>query len=95
MTIIDTDHDGVIDANDVQISKEISDLQDASRKHLAQLRLARSALIGMGVYTLLLFAPFVDDRRVELLTSVSELLYISLASIVGAYMGFTSWAARK
>ena len=95
MTIIDTDHDGVIDANDVQISKEISDLQDASRKHLAQLRLARSALIGMGVYTLLLFAPFVDDRRVELLTSVSELLYISLASIVGAYMGFTSWASRK
>jgi hypothetical protein len=95
MTIIDTDHDGVIDANDVQISKEISDLQDASRKHLAQLRLARSALIGMGVYTLLLFAPFVDDRRVELLTDVSELLYISLASIVGAYMGFTSWASRK
>lgn len=95
MTIIDTDHDGVIDANDVQISKEISDLQDASRKHLAQLRLARFALIGMGVYTLLLFAPFVDDRRVELLTSVSELLYISLASIVGAYMGFTSWASRK
>ncbi len=95
MTIIDTDHDGVIDANDVQISKEISDLQDASRKHLAQLRLARSALIGMGVYTVLLFAPFVDDRRVELLTDVSELLYISLASIVGAYMGFTSWASRK
>lgn len=95
MTIIDTDHNGVIDANDVQISKEISDLQDASRKHLAQLRLARSALIGMGVYTVLLFAPFVDDRRVELLTDVSELLYISLASIVGAYMGFTSWASRK
>jgi len=95
MTIIDTDLDGVIDAKDVDLSKQISELQDESRKHLAQLRLARSALIGMGVYTLLLFAPFISDERIELLTAVSDLLYISLCSVVCAFMGFTSYMQRK
>lgn len=95
MTIIDTDQDGVIDAQDVELSKQISELQDASRKHLAQLRLARYAMVFMAVYTLLLFAPFVSDKRIELLTAVSDLLYISLCSVICAFFGFTSFMQRK
>jgi len=95
MTIIDTDQDGVIDAQDVELSKQISELQDASRKHLAQLRLARYAMVFMAVYTLLLFAPFVSDKRIELLTAVSDLLYISLCSVICAFFGFTSYMQRK
>tara|TARA_R110000824_G_scaffold10573_2_gene46497 strand:+ start:2405 stop:2692 length:288 start_codon:yes stop_codon:yes gene_type:complete len=95
MTIIDTDSDGVIDAQDVELSKQISELQDASRKHLAQLRLARYAMVFMAVYTLLLFAPFVSDKRIELLTAVSDLLYISLCSVICAFFGFTSYMQRK
>jgi hypothetical protein len=95
MTIIDTDQDGVIDAQDVELSKQISELQDESRKHLAQLRLARYAMVFMAVYTLLLFAPFVSDKRIELLTAVSDLLYISLCSVICAFFGFTSYMQRK
>jgi len=95
MTIIDTDQDGVIDAQDVELSKQISELQDASRKHLAQLRLARYAMVFMAVYTLLLFAPFVSDKRIELLTAISDLLYISLCSVICAFFGFTSYMQRK
>ena len=95
MTIIDTDQDGVIDKEDVELSKQISELQDASRKHLAQLRLARYAMVFMAVYTLLLFAPFVSDKRIELLTAVSDLLYISLCSVICAFFGFTSYMQRK
>jgi len=95
MTIIDTDQDGVIDKEDVELSKQISELQDASRKHLAQLRLARYAMVFMAVYTLLLFAPFISDKRIELLTAVSDLLYISLCSVICAFFGFTSYMQRK
>ena len=95
MTIIDTDQDGVIDAQDVELSKQISELQDESRKHLAQLRLARYAMVFMAVYTLLLFAPFVSDKRIELLTAISDLLYISLCSVICAFFGFTSYMQRK
>lgn len=91
----DYDGDGVVTESEIETGKKIRDIEDLSRKHLAQLRLARYSLIGMGVYTILLFMPFIPDERIKLLTSVSELLYISLASVVGAYMGFTSWASRK
>tara|TARA_A100000172_G_scaffold44660_1_gene27512 strand:+ start:225 stop:515 length:291 start_codon:yes stop_codon:yes gene_type:complete len=91
----DYDNDGIVTQSEIETGKKIRDIEDLSRKHLAQLRLARSSLIGMGVYTILLFMPFIPDERIKLLTSVSELLYISLASVVGAYMGFTSWASKK
>ena len=76
-------------------AKEIREAEDRSRKHLAQLRLARFSLIGIGVYTILLFMPFIPDSRIMLLKEVSPLLYISLSGVVGAYMGFTSWMDRK
>jgi len=91
----DLDGDGKVSAADVATAKLIQDQEDAARKHLAQLRLARSALVGIGIYTVLMFMPFVPDDRIKLLTSISDLFYISMASIVGAYMGFTSYMSRK
>ena len=91
----DLNKDCVVTDAEIDRAKEMQEAEDLSRKHLAQLRLARFALIGMGVYTILLFMPFVPDERIKLLTSISDLLYISLSSVVGAYMGFTSWMSRK
>lgn len=91
----DLDADGVVSDEEITRAKEIRETEDKSRKHLAQLRLARFSLIGIGVYTLLLFMPFIPDSRIELLKEVSPLLYISLSGVVGAYMGFTSWMDRK
>ena len=91
----DLDADGVVSDEEITRAKEIRETEDKSRKHLAQLRLARFSLIGIGVYTILLFMPFIPDSRIELLKEVSPLLYISLSGVVGAYMGFTSWMDRK
>ena len=91
----DLDADGVVSDEEITRAKEIRETEDKSRKHLAQLRLARFSLVGIGVYTLLLFMPFIPDSRIELLKEVSPLLYISLSGVVGAYMGFTSWMDRK
>ena len=91
----DLDADGVVSDAEIARAEKIQETVDKSRKHLAQLRLARFSLIGIGVYTLLLFMPFIPDSRIELLKEVSPLLYISLSGVVGAYMGFTSWMDRK
>ena len=91
----DLDGDGKVSEADVATATLIQAQEDAARKHLAQLRLARSALVGIGVYTILMFAPFVPDERIKLLTSISDLFYISMASIVGAYMGFSSYMSKK
>ena len=85
----DLDNDGVVSDAEIERAREIRETEDKSRKHLAQLRLARFALIGMGVYTVLLFMPFIPDSRIALLKEISPLLYLSLSGVVGAYMGFS------
>jgi len=47
--------------------------------------MATAALVGMGVFTVAMFIVPID--RVEALSSISDLMYISAAGIVGAYMG--------
>ena len=91
----DFDNDGIVTDVEIEKAKEIREFEDKSRKHLAQLRLARYSLIAIGIYTLLLFMPFVPDERIAQIIKISDLFYISLCSVVGAYMGFTSWASRK
>lgn len=91
----DFNNDGVVSDAEIERAKEIREFEDRSRKHLAQLRLARYSLIGMGIYTILLFMPFVPDSRIKLLSEISPLLFISLSGVVGAYMGFTTWMDRK
>ena len=91
----DLNDDGIVSDAEIERAKEIREFEDRSRKHLAQLRLARYSLIGIGVYTVMLFMPFVPDSRIKLLSEVSPLLYISLSGVVGAYMGFTTWMDRK
>lgn len=91
----DMDGDGTVSDAELERAREIREFEDRSRKHLAQLRLARYSLIGMGVYTIMLFMPFVPDSRIKLLSEISPLLFISLSGVVGAYMGFTTWMDRK
>ena len=91
----DLDNDGVVTDAEIERAREIRETEDKSRKHLAQLRLARFALMGMGVYTILLFMPFIPDTRIKLLSEVSPLLYISLSGVGGAYLGLTQMGDKK
>ena len=78
---LDLDHDGIVSDNEMKAAE----LQHDLRKQRAQRRMATAALIGMGVFTLAMF--FVDIERVNALSDISNLMYISGAGIVGAYMG--------
>ena len=89
----DTDGDGTVTDAEIAMAKEIKATEDASRKHLAQLRMARFTLVAMGVFTAAMF--FIPVERVEALSDISNLFYISGAGIVGAYMGATAWASKK
>ena len=75
--------------------KEIKETEAALRKQLGQLRMARWTLIGMGVFTTAMFLPWVPLERVEALSDVSNLFYISGAGIVGAYMGTSAWMSKR
>tara|TARA_R100000654_G_scaffold36645_1_gene62281 strand:- start:1131 stop:1445 length:315 start_codon:yes stop_codon:yes gene_type:complete len=89
----DLDGDGEITDEELEHAKEIRETERDLRKSLAQLRMARYTLIGMGVFTVAMFAMPVE--KIEALSDISNLFYISGAGIVGAYMGTTAWMSRK
>ena len=89
----DEDGDGIVSDEELSHIKEIKQTETQLRKNLAQLRMARFTLIAMGAFTVAMF--FVPLERVEALSDISNLFYISGAGIVGAYMGTTAWMAKK
>jgi hypothetical protein len=89
----DEDGDGIVSDEELSHVKQIKETETALRKQVAQLRMARYTLIGMGVFTAVMF--FIPLERVEALSDISNLFYISGAGIVGAYMGTTAWMSKK
>ena len=91
----DLDGDGEITDEELEQAKEIRETERDLRKSLAQLRMARYTLVGMGLFTAAMFTPWISIERIEALSEISNLFYISGAGIVGAYMGPTAWMSRK
>ena len=89
----DQDGDGIITDEELGSIKQIKQTEDASRKNLAQLRMARLSLISMGVFTVAMF--FIPIERVNALADISNLFYITGGGIVATYMGTTAWTQRS
>ena len=89
----DFDGDGVVSDEEIGNAKAIKETETKLRKNLAQLRMARYTLIGMGVFTLAMFV--IPIERVEALADISNLFYISGAGIVGTYMGTTAYMTKN
>ena len=89
----DQDGDGIVSDEELSNMKEIKQVETQLRKNLAQLRMARYTLISMGLFTVAMF--FIPLDRVNALSDISNLFYISGAGIVGAFMGTTAWMNRK
>lgn len=91
----DEDGDGVVSDAELEHLKEIKETESMLRKQLAQLRMARYTLMGMGAFTVAMFLPWIPLERVEALGDISSLFYISGAGIVGAYMGAAAWMSKR
>ena len=89
----DGDGDGIVTDEELSHVKEIKETEAKLRKQIAQLRMARYTLIGMGVFTAAMF--FMPTEKINALSDISNLQYISGAGIVGTYMGTSAWMARK
>lgn len=89
----DIDGDGIVSDQELATADEIQKAEAELRKLRAQRRMATASLIAMGAFTLAMF--IVPIERVQALSDISNLFYISGAGIVGAYMGATAWMSKK
>ena len=91
----DLDGDGIVTDEELEHAKLMKETEYALRKQLAQLRMARYTLTAMGLFTVMMFMPFISIERINALSDISNLFYLSGAGIVGAYMGTTAWMNKK
>ena len=89
----DLDGDGIVTDDELEHAKEINKTEADLRKQKAQRRMATGTLIGMGGFTAAMF--FMPIEHIEALSDLSNLLYISGAGIVGAYMGTSAWMSNR
>jgi hypothetical protein len=91
----DLNNDGTISDEELAAAKAIGEAEAQIRKLRAQKHMATVALGSCLGFTLLLVTPAVSVERVNALSDLFGLFYISMAGIVGAYMGMSAWMARK
>lgn len=91
----DLNADGTVNNLDVGLKQASSEIQIREEKFDSQKRMAWIAMISMIIFTALLFSPFIEVMRVEALSDLIGLFFISQAGVVGAYMGFSSYIQRN
>jgi len=92
---IDTDNDGNVTSLEMDQAQRIIDMELSEEKSTAHRRMAQAAMGSIVGFTAVLFTPIVDIERVTALSELFGLFYISCASIVGGYMGVSSWMSKK
>lgn len=85
-TNIDIDGDGKV----TKVEEKITEDRFKNRR-----RMAWMAITTMAVYTAVILTPLIDIERIKSLENILDMFYIAMASIVGAYMGFATWASKK
>ena len=91
----DLDNDGVVTDEELHRSQTMLELELREEKADSQRRMAWVAVISMICYALLPLMPFVSESRLSTLASLSDMLFLSQASIVGLYFGATAYMSKK
>ena len=91
----DLDSDGVVDDEELSRATQMIELDLREEKQDSQRRIAWVAISSMVVYALLPLFPFVPEARLSTISSLSDMLFLSQASIVGLYFGATAYMNKK
>ncbi len=91
----DLDDDGETTQEEIDQGRAMLDLELAEEKSEAQRRMALGAMAAIIGSTALILSPVVSVNRVAALSDLMGLFYISMAGIVGAYMGVSAWMSRR
>lgn len=92
---VDKDSNGYVDKSEwdaMRLEFERERLIDENNKRDAQRRMAWFSLIGMLIYPsgVVLSSLMGLDKAADLLASMSNIYYVSIAALVGAYFSVTN-----
>ena len=91
----DLDNDGTVTDDEIAHAKDMLELELREEKADAQKRMAWIAVASMVGFALLPLVPWIPESRLAFLTNLSDMLFLSQASIVGFYFGAQAYMAKK
>ena len=85
------------DEREIMLDDRRRQVLDADAKHDAQRRMAWFSLTGMLLFPFgVVFTEWMElPRASEMLSSMSNIYYVSIAAIVAAYYGFTNMGSKE
>ena len=87
--------DGTVTDEELAKNQELVEIELREEKADSQRRMAWVSLSSMVVFALLPLLPFIPESRLSTLASLSDMLFLSQASIVGLYFGATAYMAKS
>ena len=91
----DLDGDGTVTDEELAKNQELVEIELREEKADSQRRMAWVSLSSMVVFALLPLLPFIPESRLSTLASLSDMLFLRQASIVGLYFGATAYMAKS
>lgn len=82
----DIDNDGKVSEREFMIFQ---------RKMVAQRHMATAAITSIVVFTAVLMSPVVSIDRVNALSDVFSMFYITTGGIVAAFFGTAAWMGKR
>ena len=92
---LDLDSDGTVTDEELEKADRILEMEITSEKSDSQRRMAWVCLLSVLVLTVLLVSPAVAETRVDALSDLVGLFYISMAGVIGAHMGVQAWMSKR
>ena len=92
---LDLDQDGTVSDEELEKADRILEMEIAEEKSDSQRRMAWVCLLSVLVLTVLLISTAVAETRVDALSDLVGLFYISMAGVIGAHMGVQAWMSRR
>ncbi len=91
----DLDNDGIVTDEEIARHTEMADQTIREEKADSQRKMAWVAMVSMCVYALLPIMPFIPESRLSTIASLSDMLFLSQASVIGMFFGATAYMTRK
>ena len=89
----DLDGDGIVSDAELARASEMVELELREEKAHSQKQMAWIAILAMCGYPLM--SLVIPDSKLDTWSSMSDMIFLSQASIVGMYFGAQAYMARK
>lgn len=93
--IIDSNKDNMIDSEEIEISERVLELELREEKHKSQQKMAWTSLVSMIIFVIVILSPIISNEKLEILTDLFGLYFISVSGIIAAYFGTSAWMSNN